>query len=106
MQTYNLATRRTTQLATRLPDVLNRKLTASIYQQVVFKCATLFRWMRLNGIPIPIDPKTGQRSCASKLIKTMIDAWPKLGEFYEYRRMIDALKNLGRLEIGADGRNR
>ena len=65
----------------------------------------MFQVMRRNGIPIPIDPKTGKDSCATKLIKSMIETYPLLKEYYEDKRMIDALKNL-KLEIGADGRNR
>ena len=61
--------------------------------------------MRRNNIPIPIDPKTGKESCATKLIKSMIETYPLLKDYYEDKRMIDALKNL-KLEIGADGRNR
>jgi hypothetical protein len=35
----------------------------------------------------------------------MIETYPLLKDFYEYKRMIDAIKNL-KLEIGSDGRNR
>ena len=58
-----------------------------------------------RGIPIPVDPKTGKDSCATKLIKSMIETYPLLKEYYEDKRMIDAVKNL-KLEIGTDGRNR
>ena len=61
--------------------------------------------MRRNGIPVPIDPKTGKESCATKLIKSMIETYPLLKHFYEDKRMIDAVKNL-KLEIGSDNRNR
>jgi DNA polymerase family A len=71
----------------------------------VFKRKTMFQVMQRNRIPIPIDPKTGEPSCATKLIKSMIETYPLLKEYYEDKRMIDALKNL-KLEIGADGRNR
>ena len=84
---------------------LNRKLGAEIYFQGVFKRKTVFEVMRRNNIPIPIDPKTGKPSCATKLIKSMIETYPILKHFYEDKRMIDALKNL-KLEIGADDRNR
>ena len=84
---------------------LNRKLGAEIYFQNVFKRSTMFQVMRRNGIPIPIDPKTGKDSCATKLIKSMIETYPLLKHFYEDKRMIDAVKNL-KLEIGSDGRNR
>ena len=84
---------------------LNRKLGAEVYFQNVFKRKTMFQVMQRNRIPIPIDPKTGKHSCATKLIKSMIETYPLLKDYYEDKRMIDALKNL-KLEIGADGRNR
>ena len=84
---------------------LNRKLGAEVYYQNVFKRRTMFAVMRRNGIPIPVDPKTGKFSCATELIKSMIETYPLLKEYYEDKRMIDAVKNL-KLEIGADGRNR
>ena len=84
---------------------LNRKLGAEVYYQDVFKRRTMFAVMRRDGIPIPVDPKTGKYSCATKLIKSMIETYPLLKEYYEDKRMIDAVKNL-KLEIGADGRNR
>jgi hypothetical protein len=65
----------------------------------------MFRVMLRNNIPIPIDPKTGKPSCATKHIKSMIDTHPLMNEFYEDKRMIDALRSL-KLEIGSDGRNR
>ena len=86
-------------------EELNRKLGAEVYYQNVFKRRTMLQVMRRNGIPIPIDPKTGKESCATRLIKSMIETYPLLKEYYEDKRMIDALKNL-KLEIGADGRNR
>ena len=61
--------------------------------------------MRHHNIPIPLDPKTGKESCATKLIKGMIETWPLLKDYSEDKRMIDAIKNL-KLEIGSDGRNR
>jgi hypothetical protein len=84
---------------------LNRKLGAEVYFQNVFKRQTMFQVLQRNQIPIPIDPKTGKDSCATKLIKSMIETYPLLKDYYEDKRMIDALKNL-KLEIGADGRNR
>lgn len=84
---------------------LNRKLGAEVYFQDVFKRKNMFQVMQRNKIPIPIDPKTGKASCATKLIKSMIETYPPLKDFYEDKRMIDAVKNL-KLEIGADGRNR
>jgi hypothetical protein len=65
----------------------------------------MFQVMRRNGIPIPVDPKTGKYTCATRAIKGMISTYPLLGEFYEDKRMIDAMKGL-KLEIGVDGRNR
>jgi hypothetical protein len=65
----------------------------------------MFQVMQRNGIPIPVDPKTGKYSCATKLIKSMIETYPPLKDFYQDKRMIDAMKNL-KLEIGADSRNR
>ena len=84
---------------------LNRKLGAEVYYQNIFKRRTMLAVMRYHGIPIPVDPKTGKFSCATKLIKSMIETYPLLKEYYEDKRMIDAVKNL-KLEIGADGRNR
>jgi hypothetical protein len=84
---------------------LNRKLGAEVYFQNVFKRQTMFQVLQGNQIPIPIDPKTGKDSCATKLIKSMIETYPLLKDYYEDKRMIDALKNL-KLKIGADGRNR
>src|SRR4029077_10865614 len=40
-----------------------------------------------------------------RAIKGMIATYPLLGEYYEDKRMIDAVKNL-KLEIGSDHRNR
>jgi hypothetical protein len=105
MPTYRLAERRAPAAAEGMRDELNRKLGAEIYFQGVFKRATMFQMMHRNGIPIPIDPKTGKYSCATKLIKSMIETYPPLKHFYEDKRMIDALRSL-KLEIGADGRNR
>jgi hypothetical protein len=86
-------------------DDLNRKLGAEVYFAGVFKRRTMLRLIRQHGIPIPIDPKTGNESCATKLIKSMIETYSLLKDYYEYKRMIDAIKNL-KLEIGSDGRNR
>ena len=105
MPTYRLAEQRAPVAVSKMRTELNRKLGAEVYFQNVFKRMTVFRVMRRNRIPIPIDPKTGKYSCATKLIKSMIETYPLLKEFYEDKRMIDALKNL-KLEIGADGRNR
>ena len=44
----------------------------------MFKQKTMFQVMQRNGIPIPIDPKTGNLSCATKLIKSMIETYPLL----------------------------
>jgi hypothetical protein len=103
--TYRLAERRAPAVVSKMREELNRKLRAEVYFQNVFKRKTMFQVMQRNRIPIPIDPKTGKQSCATKLIKSMIETYPILKEFYEDKRMIDALKNL-RLEIGSDGRNR
>ena len=103
--TYRLAEQCAPAAARRMREELNRKLGAEVYFQNVFKRGTMFHVMRRNNIPIPIDPKTGKLSCATKLIKNMIDTYPLLNEFYEDKRMIDALKNL-KLEIGSDSRNR
>ena len=84
---------------------LNSKLGTDIYFNGVFKRKAVFQFMWRNNIPIPVDPRTGKLSCATKLIKSMIETYPLLKHFYEDKRMIDALKNL-KLEIGADGRNR
>ena len=105
MPTYRRAERRAPAVVAKMREELNRKLGAEVYYQNVFKRRTMLQVMRRNGIPIPIDPKTGKESCATKLIKSMIETYPLLKEYYEDKRMIDALKNL-KLEIGADGRNR
>jgi hypothetical protein len=84
---------------------LNRKLGAEVYFAGVFKRLTMLRLMRHHNIPIPINPKTRKESCATKLIKPMIETYPLLKDFYEDKRMIDAIKNL-KLEIGLDDRNR
>ena len=82
-----------------------RKDKIGVYFQDVFKRKTMLALMRACGIPLPVDPKTGKYSCATKLLKSMIDTYPLLKVFYEDKRMIDAIKNL-KLEIGSDGRNR
>jgi DNA polymerase family A len=102
---YRLAEQRAPVVVPKMRAELNRKLGAEIYYQGVFKRETMFQVMRRNQIPIPIDPKTGKFSCATKLIKSMVETYPLLKHFYEDKRMIDAIKNL-KLEIGADGRNR
>jgi DNA polymerase I len=102
---YRRAERCAPNVVSKMRVELNRKLGAEVYFQNVFKRDTLFRLMRQNGIPIPVDPKTGKDSCATKLIKSMIETYPLLKHFYEDKRMIDAVKNL-KLEIGSDDRNR
>jgi DNA polymerase-1 len=105
VKTYYQAKRRAPAAVSEMRLELNRKLGAEVYFHDVFKRNTVFRVMQRHGIPIPIDPKTGKYSCATKLIKSMIETYPLLKHFYEDKRMIDALKNL-ELEIGSDGRNR
>ena len=105
MPTYRLTEQCAADAAASMRAELNRKLGAEVYYQNVFKRRTMFAVMRRDGIPIPVDPKTGKYSCATKLIKSMIETYPLLKEFYEDKRMIDAVKNL-KLEIGSDGRNR
>jgi DNA polymerase I-like protein with 3'-5' exonuclease and polymerase domains len=103
--TYRLAERRTPAVVPQMRAELNCKLGAEVYFQDVFKRKMMFQVMQRNGIPIPIDPKTGKHSCATKLIKSMTETYPLLKDYYEDKRMIDALKNL-KLEIGSDDRNR
>jgi DNA polymerase-1 len=105
VEKYRRTKQRAPLIVPKMREELNRKLGAKIYFQGVFKRKTMFEVMWRNNIPIPIDPKTGRPSCATKLIKSMIETYPILKHFYEDKRMIDALKNL-KLEIGADGRNR
>jgi len=105
MPKYRLAEQQAPVVVPKMRRELNRKLGAEIYYCGVFKRKAMFQVMQRNNIPIPIDPKTGKLSVATKLLKTMIDTYPILKNFYEDKRMIDALKNL-KLEIGADGRNR
>jgi DNA polymerase-1 len=103
--TYRLAEQRAPAVVPQMRAELNRKLGAEVYFQDVFKRKMMFQVMQRNGIPVPIDPKTGKHSCATKLIKSMIETYPLLKDYYEDKRMIDALKNL-KLEIGSDNRNR
>jgi hypothetical protein len=102
---YRRAERHAPAMAAEMRDELNRKLGAEVYFHNVFERKTMFAVMRHNGIPIPVDPKTGKPSFATKLIKPMIETYPLLKDFYQDKRMIDALRSL-KLEIGADGRNR
>jgi DNA polymerase I len=102
---YRQAERCAPAVVSKMRVELNRKLGAEVYFQNVFKRNTLIQMMRRNGIPVPIDPKTGKESCATKLIKNMIETYPLLKHFYEDKRMIDAVKNL-KLEIGFDNRSR
>jgi DNA polymerase family A len=103
--TYRRAEVRAPEVRAKMRAELNRKLGTDIYYGDVFKRGAMLQFMRQNDIPIPIDPKTGNESCATKLIKGMIETYPPLKIFYEDKRMIDALRTL-KLEIGADGRNR
>ena len=105
MSPYRLAKQHAPMIVSKMRQELNRKLGAEVYFASVFKRRTMLRLMRQHNIPIPIDPKTGKESCATKLIKSMIETYPLLKDFYEDKRMIDAIKNL-KLEIGSDGRNR
>jgi DNA polymerase I len=105
MHTYRLAENRAPAIRSKMRSELNRKLGTEIFLRDVFKRNALFRMMRRNKIPIPVDPKTGKWSCATKLIKNMTETYPPLKIFYEDQRMIAALRSL-KLEIGSDGRNR
>jgi DNA polymerase I len=105
MDAYGRAERHARAAMSKMQKDLNRKLGADVYFCGVFKRKTLFGVMRRSGIPIPIDPKTGKESCATKLIKSMIDTHPLMNEYYEDKRMIDALRHL-KLEIGSDHRHR
>ena len=102
---YRRAERCAPAVVSKMRVELSRKLGAEVYFQNVFKRKTMFQVMRQNGIPIPIDPKTGKESCATRLVKSMIETYPLLKHYYEDKRMIDAIKNL-KLEIGSDDRNR
>jgi hypothetical protein len=104
-ETYYRTKQHAPAIVVKMRAELNRKLGSEVYYRDIFKRNTMFRVMQRNGIPIPIDPKTGKQSCATKLIKSMIETYPLLKHFYEDKRMIDAVKNL-QLEIGADGRAR
>jgi DNA polymerase-1 len=105
MPTYRRLERSAAAVATGLRADLNQKLSAEVYFAGVFKRGAMFQVMRRHGIPIPIDPRTGKESLDSKFIKSMIESYPLLKDFYEYRRMLDVLKSF-KLEIGADARNR
>jgi DNA polymerase I len=105
MPTYNLAEQRAPVVVQEMRRELNRKLGAEVSFQGVFKRKTMLQLMRRHDIPIPIDPKTRKESCATRQIKSMVETYPLLKDYYEDKRMIDAIKNL-KLEIGSDGRNR
>jgi DNA polymerase family A len=105
MPTYRRAEQHAPAAAARLRDDLNRKLGTEIYCDGIYKRGAVLGWMRRNNIPVPLDPKTGRESCATKLIKPMIGTYPLLKEFYEVKLLIDALGKW-KLEIGSDGRNR
>ena len=92
-------------IAAKMRGEMNRKLSAEIYFCGVFKRGTMFRLMQQRGIPIPVDPKTGKYSCATRLLKPMIGTYSEIKTFYEYKRMIEALGRFG-LEIGSDNRHR
>jgi hypothetical protein len=102
---YRRAERCAPAIAARMRDGLNQKLGAEIYYGGVFKRRTLLGLMMQRDIPIPVDPRTGKLSCATRLLKPMIETHPSMKVFYEDKRMIDALNRLG-LEIGTDGRHR
>jgi len=102
---YRRAERCAPAIAVKMRSELNRKLGAEIYYSGVFKRAAMFRLMQQRGIPIPVDPKTGKFSCATRLLKPMIETYPEMKIFYEDKRMLDAITRLG-LEIGTDNRHR
>ena len=86
MPTYRQAEACASTVVAEMRTELNRKLGAEVYFQNVFKRRTMFQVMQRNRIPIPIDPKTGDFSCAAKLIKSMIGTYPLLKHFYEDKR--------------------
>src|SRR5262245_17079490 len=86
MPTYTRALQRASAAAAGMRAELNRRLGAEVYFQNIFKRE--FRVMRQNNIPIPIDPKTGKESLATKLIKSMVETYPLLKDYYELKRMI------------------
>ena len=102
---YYRAKQRAPAIVMKMRAELNRKLGGEVYYQGIFKRKAMFALMRRNKIPIPIDPKTGKESLATKLLKSMIETYPLLKHYYENRRMIDALQDL-KLEVGPDSRNR
>jgi hypothetical protein len=102
---YQRAEQRASTIAGQMRGRLNHKLGAEIYYGGVFRRGAVFQLMRQQNIPIPTDPKTGNLSCATKLLKPMIETYPLIKTFYEDKRMIDALNRFG-LEIGSDGRHR
>jgi DNA polymerase-1 len=102
---YRRAERWASAIAAKMRHELNRKLGAEIYFSGVFKRAAVFELMRRRNIPIPVDPKTGNWSCATRLLKPMIETYPEMKVFYEDKRMLDAFTRLG-IEIGSDGRHR
>ena len=65
MLTYRPTVQRAPVIVPKMRAELNRTLGAEVYFQNVFKRATMFQVMRRNGIPIPIDPKTRNPSCAT-----------------------------------------
>jgi DNA polymerase I len=105
MTLFQRAKRHAPAIATKMRSEMNHKLGAEIYFCGVFKRGAMFRLMLQRGIPIPIDPKTGNYSCATRLLKPMTETYPEIKTFYEDKRMIDALGRFG-LEIGSDDRHR
>jgi DNA polymerase I len=106
MPLYRRTIERTPHIAAKLRSELNHKLGVEIFFNNVWKRNTVLRWMRQNQIPIPVDPRTRRETCAHKYIKDMLQTYPLLKIYGEGKRMIDALADLKKLEIGADGRNR
>src|SRR5262249_18669028 len=72
MPLYRRAERHAPAIAAKMRAGLNRKLGAEIYFCGVFKRGAMFRLMQQRGIPIPVDPKTGKYSCATRLLKPMV----------------------------------
>jgi hypothetical protein len=105
MPLYRRAKQHAPTITAKMRDGMNRKLGAEIYHNGVFKRGAMFRLMQQRNIPIPIDPKTGNYSCATRLLKSMTETYPEMKIFYEDKRMIDALGRFN-IEIGTDSRHR
>src|SRR5262245_24166304 len=78
MPLYRRAKQHAPAIAAKMRNEMNRKLGAEVYYCGVFKRGAMFRLMQRRGIPIPVDPKTGNYSCATRLLKPMVETYPEI----------------------------